>query len=236
MSLLTIVNNARLRTNQATTASVIGSSDTGVQQQLALVQDVGDELAERNFWQALDIGSSIAGDGVTTLFSPPTDFAGLSPGLQFQSTLYPTLPVIGPITDEEMAAFKAYPSVPLQPLWRVIQNQFEFYPAPAAGESLKYNYFSKNWVSLAAGGTASAWASDNDTSLIDEKLLTTGLEWRWLKAKGLDYAEEFRRYEMRLARADGRQDKTRVVRMTSRLVGGPDAWPGVFPLYTQLTG
>lgn len=226
-----MVSNARLRLNQAAPVSVVGSADTGVVQMMALLQDIGDELAERNFWQALDTPATITADGTTVLFQFPTAFGGLSPGLQFQSTLYPTLPVIGPVTDEQMASFKALPVTPLQPVWRVIDGQFEFYPAPASGEVYTFNYYSSMWVQSAAGDLQLSWEADTDISLIDEKILTTGLEWRWLKAKGLDYSEEFRRFEMRIARADGRQDTRREVSMSSRLVGGPGSWPGVIPLY-----
>jgi hypothetical protein len=299
--LLTIVNNARLRLNQASVVSVIRSADTGVMQQMALLQDVGDELAERNFWQALDtpatfagaalvltptgiltngstlvtgmssvqgivLGGAISGAGIPagttvvtasgttltlsqnatasgltslsivgaqTLFPFPSGFGGLSPGLKFQSTLYPTMPLTGPVTDEVMAALKALPVVPLQPAWRVINGQFEFYPAPAAGEVYTFNFYSTNWIAVngVATTTAAAWANDADTSLIDEKILTSGLEWRWLAAKGLDYAEAFRRYETRIARADGRQDKTREVSMSNRVGVSSASWPGELPVY-----
>jgi hypothetical protein len=206
LSLLSIVTNAMLRQNQAAPGVVFASTDTGVQQRITLLQDVGDELAERVTWQAENIAATIVCNGTQTLFPLPADWGGLSEGEQFQSTLYPTFPVIGPVTNEQMATFKALPVSPLQPVWRIIQNQFEFYPAPAAGEVYTYNYYSTYWIKQVGGSTVAAWTADTDVSLIDEKTLTTGLEWRWLKSKGLDYAEEFRRFEMRIGRADGRDD------------------------------
>ena len=231
MSLLSIVSNAMLRQGQSAPASVIGSTDTGVIQRLALLQDIGDELAERVSWQAENIAGSITCNGTSTLFSLPVDWGGMSAGETLQSTLYPTMPVIGPITNEAMAAFKALPVTPIQPVWRIIQGQFEFYPAPASGEVYKYNYYSKYWIKAAGGGTSAVWANDTDTSLIDEKVLTSGLEWRWLKSKGLDYAEEFRRFEMRIARAEGRDDDSREVAMSNKRISGTNTWPGQFPIY-----
>jgi hypothetical protein len=238
MSLLSIVNDFRLRKNMSAVASVIGSSDTGVLQMTALLQDIGDELAERNWWATLNINGTIVADGVTVLFPFPTalvgipasDFAGMSAGLTFQSTLFPTLPVPGPVTNEEMNAFKAYPVAPLNPIWREINGQFEFFPAPALGEVYTYNYYSPRWI-FSGGSRALRWAADTDVSLIDEKILTSGLEWRWLETKGLDYAEAFRRYEMRLSLADGRQDTSREVRTSNRMIGIANSWPGLIPLY-----
>lgn len=224
-----MINNARLRQNMAAATSVVGNSDPGVVQQLALLQDIGNELAERDFWNKLDVLGAVEGDGTTTVFPLPSDFYGMSPGLQLQSTLFPMLLMIR-VSDEEINAMRAYPVAPLQPVWHIINFSFEFYPAPAAGEVYKFNYYSKNWI-LSASTAVEVFATDADTSLVSENLLSTGLEWRYLKAKGLDYAEEFRRYEMRLARADGRQDTRREVDMSSKIVTGQNSWPGLIPLY-----
>jgi hypothetical protein len=45
----------------------------------------------------------------------------------------------------------------------------------------------------------SAWASDTDTGIINEELMTLGLCWRFKAGQGFDYAEEFRSYEMAVA-------------------------------------
>jgi len=231
MSLLTMIQNAMLRQNQSATTSAIGSSDTGILQRIALLQDIGDELAERFTWQTLNTPASIVCNGVSTTFPLPSNWDGMSEGETMQSTAYPTLPVIGPITNEQMAAFKAYPVTPIQPVWRVIDGTFEFYPAPSASEVYKYNYYSSMWITSATGTPQSTFLADTDVSLIDEKVLTSGLEWRWLKSKGLDYAEEFRRYELRIGRAEGRSTSSREVAMSSRRYSTYPAWPGQFPVY-----
>lgn len=229
--LLTMIQQAMLRQGQASPGTVIINSDTGVQQRVALLQDIGDELAERYTWQTLNQPAQIICDGVTTLFPLPSAWGGLSEGQQLQSTAFPTLPVLGPITNEQLAMFKALPVAPLQPVWRIIDNKFEFFPAPAATEVYNYNYYLSNWITSATGTPQAAWQADTDVSLIDEKVLVSGLEWRWLKSKGLDYSEEFRRYEMRLGRAAGRSDNARETAMSSRRLTGYNTWPGQVPIY-----
>lgn len=231
MSLLTIVQQAMLRQGQAAPGVVIHSGDSGVQQRIALLQDIGDELDERYTWQTMNQPAQIVCDGVLTLFPLPPDWGGMSEGTTIQSTKFPTLPVLGQITNEQFAAFQALPVAPLQPLWRVRDNQFEFYPTPAAGEIYKYTYYSNQWIQSALGVPQSVWLADTDISLIDEKVLVSGLEWRWLKSKGLDYAEEFRRYEMRLGRAAGRSTNAREVTMSSRRFSAYPTWPGQLPVY-----
>ena len=45
--------------------------------------------------------------------------------------------------------------------------------------------------------------------------MTDGIVWRFLKAKGLDYSEDFRTYETQLALAMGRDGGKRRVNMAS---------------------
>lgn len=231
MTLLTIVSDASLRLNLGTVTSVFSSSNSGVQQMMGFLQDIGDELAERAFWQRLNTAGTITGDGATTLWPLPADFGGLSAGLQFTSNLYPMFNLNGPVTNEELARLKAFPISPVRPVWRIINNQIEFWPALQTGELVTYNYYSPSWIYTVGAARVPRWTADTDIALIDEKVLTRGLEWRWLAAKGLDYAEAFRRFEDSFNRAEGREDGGRMVSMSSRPVMAETIWPGVVPIY-----
>jgi hypothetical protein len=226
MSLLTIISDMRQRLGLGQTTQVIGAADsTGIPQMLALLQNLGDELVERAFWQTLNQEGTFTGDGITATFDFPKgcgldkdSYAQLSPGLDFISSAYPTMQVLGPVSNEQMARLKAFPAAVYPSVWRVIGDQFEFYPVLSLNEVMTFNYYSRNWIT---SGTAQSpnriarWASDKDTALIDENMLSNGLEWRWLAAKGLDYAEAFRRFEKSFDRAEGRQATGRVIEMAS---------------------
>jgi hypothetical protein len=208
-------------------SQAVSSTDPNVQKFVALAQDIGDELRERYFWRNLNIAGTIIGDGITTLFALPADWAQLSPGQQFFSSLYPTLPIYGPVTNEQLAQMKASPSFPTRPVWRVIGSTLEMWPALGNGETITFNYYSTDWVSNAAGSQRQAsFQLDGDFSMIDEIVLRRGLVYRWKQSKGLDYAEDFRSYQMTLDRAGGREDAERFVR-TSAPALDLDGWfPG----------
>ena len=105
----------------------------------------------------------------------------------------------------------------------------EMLPAVPSAEEIKFWYFSKSWLA-AAGVTTNriaAWASDSDTSLIEEDTIMKGAIWRYKKAKGLDYAEEFREYELSFVRNLGQEGTGRVVQTASMFNWPPDFWPGM---------
>lgn len=227
MSILSVLQLAMPICGLPQPAQAVSSTDPNVIKFVALAQDIGDELRERFFWRNLNIGGQITGDGTTTLFALPSDWALLSPGQQMFSSLYPTLPIYGPVTNEQLAAMKAAPSYPTRPVWRLDGGVMEIWPAIGSGEIVTFNYYSTNWVSNAAGLVRQpGFLLDSDFSMIDEIVLRRGLIWRWKASKGLDYAEDFRSYQMSLDRAAGRQDAERIVRMSARPLDVDGWFPG----------
>ena len=105
--------------------------------------------------------------------------------------------VVGPLTPQKWQMLQTGLYSLVWDAFRIRGTQILMSPAPTAGDTLAYEYVSKYWCTNAAGTTErAAWASDDDAGLLDEELMTMGIVWRFRKAKGLDYSEEFRSYEM----------------------------------------
>jgi hypothetical protein len=63
---------------------------------------------------------------------------------------------------------------------------------------------------------------DTDQAKLDEELVKLGIVWRWKNIKGLDYAEDFRTYEMQVANSIARDGGKRTISMDgSRPPGVP---------------
>lgn len=73
-------------------------------------------------------------------------------------------------------------------------------PAPSSGWTMAYEYITK-YIGLAVDGTTerNTFTGDDDTTYFDDELVILGTVWRYRKAEGLDYSEEFREYQMRRA-------------------------------------
>ena len=243
MTLLTIVQDAAVRCGwQNVPTSAIGNNSIdalNVSQMIAFAQDAGRDCMERANWTGLDRAATITGDGTTTLFTLPADWNRFNPGDKgpnspLVSSKYPLTPLFGPINSEELNALKALPASTVRPVWRMIGNSIEIWPALSSGEIVTFNYFSSAWI-LAVDGTTrrKRWVADTDVSLIEEDVIMKGAAWRWNQSKGLDYAEMFRAYEISLMRNAAQQMTERI---TSTSTNAPyTADQGFFGVITDNT-
>jgi hypothetical protein len=231
MTLLSIIQNAADRVGLVRPTSGIGSSDTTTRQLVALSQQEGEELARRYPWQAIikeKTFTAVAQDAQTDAI--PTDFDRFVPETFFNRSKRRQL--IGPLSAQEWQDQKGRLATTVIDSFRQRGSQILITPTPTAGETYAYEYVSLNWCQSADSDEQSEWASDDDLGILDERLITLGVMWRFLRAKGLDYAEAFRTYEMQVAQAIGRDGGSgrihmgeAVLRYPSRPIVPDGDWP-----------
>lgn len=233
MSLLTVVKKACAVCNIAVPSAVISSTDQNIQQMLYLAQMEGDESAASYDWRNLKTKITLAGDGTTTLFQLPSDFDHFMMGVPLISSAYPTIPLPGPISDDDLMRLKALGYAAPVSYWRLIGGAIEVWPAIGAGVTVTGEYRSNCWILASDRLTRlPEFASDDDLPLIPDRVLLLGLIWRWKAAKGLEYAEDFRTWDMERQRASGHDVGNRTISI-SRANPSAASWPGTI---TDLTG
>jgi hypothetical protein len=217
MSLLTVIKDACDRVGIARPAAAYISTDVQILQLVGLAQQEGKELAKRHTWQAITKEKTFTSTAAETQANAiPDDFDRF-----VDETFYnrsQARGVQGPLTAIEWQFNKSVVASTIIQAFRQRGNSILITPTPTEGETLAYEYVSRNWCQSNASVEQSAWASDTDTGLLDEELMTLGLVWRWQKAKGLDYAESFRTYEMQVAQVitrDGGKPRLNVGRTNS---------------------
>ena len=229
MTMLSIVQSFCKRTGITTPTTVFGSTDTKVLQVMALLEEEGNDLAVRGGWQELQFQAShttIAAEDqgdINTIAS--NGFRYIKNQTIWDRTT--KLPVLGPMSDKEWQALKAIIVTGPRYRFRIRANKLLVNPAPPAGSSWYFEYVSKYWILESDGTTYSdAFANDADTPLLPESLLLQGLRWRWKKEKGLEYAEDFRTYEMQVKDAIGRDGGKPIVYADNNPWRGP--LPGIW--------
>lgn len=214
MSLLTVIQSAADRIGIVRPSSVIGSADGQVRQLLSLAQQEGKELARRHPWQSMVKEKTITATATEEQTSSlPVDFDRF-----VDETFYnrsQRRKVEGPLNAQEWADYKGRTTTAIWDAFRVRGNSILLAPTPTAGDSYVYEYLSTYWATTSGSTTPSlaAWAADTNEGILSEELMTDGIVWRFKKAKGLDYAEEFRTYEAQLAMMMGRDGGRRKVNM-----------------------
>tara|TARA_R100000963_G_C4596277_1_gene71587 strand:+ start:21 stop:719 length:699 start_codon:yes stop_codon:yes gene_type:complete len=210
MTLLTIVQNSCDIIGLTRPSVVIASQDQNVRTLLALAQVEGRELLDRYSWPATQIEkthTSLAAElqGVMTTLAP--GFSYIISSTFWDRTL--TQPITGPLSPIEWQALKARTATGPYPSYRIFGGKLYAYPAPSAGNTWVFEYQSTYFCQSSGGTNQSAWAADADVGVLDENLIELGIIWRFKKKNGLDYSEDFRSYEQKLAnetsRAGGRR-------------------------------
>jgi hypothetical protein len=199
VTLLSIVRDATDRLGITRPTSVFASTDQQVLTLLGLAQEEGKDLAKRHTWQALQTEHTFATANGTASYALPSGFDAFIKETVFNRTRRRRM--YGDLTPEQWQETQSSLVTMVNPAFRIRANLFYISPTPTSIETIAYEYLSKNWCQSDALVGQSAWAADTDTGILDEELMTLGLKWRWKKSKGLDYAEDFTSYEIRVAKA-----------------------------------
>ena len=210
MNCLSIIQSVCLRVGLDSPNAAVGSTDLQVKQIVELSNEAGQELARRYPWSCLlTVGNftTLATESQGTIASIASDLDYIINDTIWNRTL--RRPVFGPKNPQSWEQQKAFALNGPWSSYRIIAGALAMYPVPVAGQSCYFEYISKNWLTKAATGTASAWAADGDTPLLDNNLLVLDTLWRYKAAKGFSYTEDFNKAErlmLDLMARDGGKD------------------------------
>lgn len=119
--------------------------------------------------------------------------------------------LIGPITAQEkqILRYGVIASGPRNKFY-IRQNKMWLDPVPAESFMIAYDYYSNAPIRINGNIFSKTWNKDTDTYLLDEDVFIEGIKWRFLRAKGLDYSEEYASYlddvQKTIARDGGSRD------------------------------
>jgi hypothetical protein len=186
----------------------------------ALANEEGEALARSFDWQALrrqELFTTVAQADQTAAI--PNDVQRFVRNSFYNRTT--VRPMLGPITPQEWQAVQALPAIYSMYLAYIERDgKFLITPTPPADQTIAYEYISTNWAKSSTGTPQDQFLADDDTTYLDEYLIRLGLRWRYLQAKGLDYAEAMRTYELELQKQEGRDGGATIVSAYTT-----DAWP-----------
>jgi len=206
--------------------TAVGSTDEGALQMVELLNQECRALASRHDWsfmrsEAAFTAVATTSQGTLRDCCGATFYGvkGIVNDTMWNSTRQ--LPIYGPTSNRRWQARKMlnvagpYSEYRLSGELNFGDSLLVITPAPTAGDSIHFQYYTKWFVlpSTSSQERVENIESDADTLVFDQDLLLAGLEWRWLRKKGLSYAEEFASYEALVASAirnDGSKSRLQI--------------------------
>lgn len=241
MSLLTMIQDTAVSLGLVSKASaipsVIGSADSKVNQLLALAQKEGRDLAERYDWNGM-IDEATLSTTPAELQGTLVSIAGSGFSHIINNTMWDrtnSRPIRGSISKQRYSQLKGSTATGTFSEHMIRDRSLYAIPAPATATSTWAFFFkTKYWCESSAGVSQEAWLADTDVGILNENLMSLGIEWRYNKTKGFDYSEEFQTYERRVQEAIAHDRDHPIINLETERIGGPGvlslpegSWPAV---------
>jgi hypothetical protein len=221
LSFLTLIQKSAARINLLQPTSAFTSADSNVAHLVALAQEEGIELAKAHNWTALTKEQTFTSTAAAAQTSGlPSDFDRFIDDAFYNRTQ--KRPVYGPISPQDWQFTQSVVAgAAITESFRVRGTSILITPTPNGTDTYAYEYISNQWCESSGGTDQSAWASDTDVGLIPEELMVLGVIWRFRAAKGLDYSEPFRTYQLQVANAISRDGGRRILSFGKSSFRGP---------------
>jgi hypothetical protein len=177
--------------------SFYGSTNATASQIVALCNREGRTLERECRWTELLTEHTFVTVADTATYAKPSDFRAFANMSHWDRTnaMKMSGPANGPIWQWLKSGLAVF--VGSQRFFAVRGAYIHIYPTPTtSGDTIAFDYYSNAWVTKQVDSSnVSEWSADNDTSRLDEGLITLGVKWRFLQAKGMPYEPEYKEYE-----------------------------------------
>jgi hypothetical protein len=230
-SALWVIQQAMVEMGLPKPIQAVTSSDTTVQQMLALLNRAGTEMVLGYPWEQLtkeyvfnSSGATVAPDGLTLIQPLPPDWSYFLDQTQWDRTNH--WPLLGPKTAQEWQWLKGglLSSGP-RIRYRVVGGNLELFPGSSVTSNIAMEYVADTW--LASADTANTFypevQSDTNLVLLDPWIVTAYLKLKYWEAKGLDttaYSKDFvGLWEARIGKSMGAPVLTLAPRARTMLIG-----------------
>lgn len=163
---------------------------------VALLNREGKTLEKENRWSELISTYTFTTVSGQASYDLPSDFRAFANMSQWDRSN--SRPLVGPAAPFVWQWLKGDVTAgnTIDRWFRLQGGRLYIHPAPTAdGDTIAFDYYSKNWVTDKDGGDASSCLSDNDAPKLDGDLLTLGLKWRFLQAQGMPFEAEWKEYD-----------------------------------------
>ena len=168
-------------------SAVAASTNPELEKMLRMANKVGKRLQKIFDWQILTkerTFTSVGTEEQTGIFTGITDFDRFIPETFWNRSQQ--FLISGPISSVDWQGLKATSySDTERRKFRHRGGLVYVIPTLSSGDTIAFEYVSKNWCAKADATPQSSWILDTDTGLLDEELMTRGIIYEYLANEGL---------------------------------------------------
>lgn len=219
MTILSACQDAIARLVARRPSSVFASDDEICVEIASLSNEAATDIMKAHDWQALTKLKIITGDGATGAWPLPDDYDRMVNGQDVHSGTWTYMRYMNAGTLDRWQDLNALlPAIP-PGYWIILLDKINFLPVIGSSDDARFYYVSNQYAVGADGIPKFAFNRDDDNFVLDDRLLTLALIWRWKSMKGMDYQEDIRNSDIALSQAMARDHGSRVIRSGSRMRG-----------------
>ncbi len=200
MTVLGSAQSAGLRLLGVKPSSLFSTSDPFALELADLANEVATDIAQVHDWRKLQLLATLAGDAVAIAFSLPTDYDRMPKKAEVHSLNWKTANFRRVRDQDEWIYIQDNLISGMPGNWIILGGKMQIFPPMPVGETARFYYASNKVVAVdaASAGSKTAFETDTDCFVLNERLLTLGLIWRWRSQKRMEYAEDLKNYELAL--------------------------------------
>lgn len=207
MTLKSLVQSAATKIGIPQPSTIIGNNDPQVETLLTFANEEGEELARSGHWEELTKETTFTAVAASEQTGAlPSDFVAFVNDSFYNRSS--RRKVFGPISPQQWQREQATAIASgIHDFFRVRNGEILMTPDPAVGDTMAFEYSSTLWVDTDADGTgdSAVWVADTDTSVLEERLLSLGIVWRFLQKSGLPFQPQYTIYRTEVDKALARQ-------------------------------
>ena len=199
-------------------STAIGNTDAAVAALVRFAKIESEHLAQRYRWQKLVNESTFTSTAVESQ-GEVTTLTNSAFGWICNDTVWNRTSnrQMFPVDDVQWQRMKSSSITGPNEYFRIRGNEFIVIPTMSSGDTVAFEWVSKNYCEGASGTAKSTWDADTNVGLIDEEIVTLGTIWRWKKDMGRpDWAEDYKLYEQRVQNLMARDGAKKHINMSAR--------------------
>lgn len=197
MTILQVVQEAATVLGIDVPSLVYGSTTREMVEMQSLANEIARRIADNYDWERLKIVNQYDGDGINEAFDLPDDYDRMLITASVWSSEW-TWNLNHILDSDQWLEMQVIPFTFIYGNWMIFGGQYHQLPVMPVGANVKFFYISNLIVQASDLSTKALFTADDDSFLLDERLLKLGIIWQWKASKGYPYAEDMANYEKQM--------------------------------------